>query len=153
MLDSICCVICVWLEMGNVQTSFSSESPLEQALSPLVEGFSHHLLVKGLKMGQFMFLCNLCQEVLDKTPGGHDYVWPLRDCDHLVVWDELSPTENNWRFVVYIVWLKKQPESFVKFCNLRKERKEGFDTCLKNLIDHTKNDERLQTQTERSGAV
>ena len=139
--------------MGNVHTSFSSESPLEQALTPLVEGFANHLLVKGMEVGQFVFLSNLCEEVLDKTPGGRDYVWPERNCDHLKVWDELSPTENNWRFVVYIVWLKKQPESFVKFCNLRAERKEAFDTCLKSLVDHTKHDEKLQTQKECSGAV
>ena len=139
--------------MGNVYTSFSSEAPSEQVIAPLVDGFAKGLLSAGMDFGQFTCLHKLCVEILEKNPGGEDFIWPRREVNHVKVWDEVQPHINNWRFIVYIVWLKKQSDSFAKFCRLKAERKEAFDACLKRLIKHVKHDEELQTQKELTGTV
>ena len=139
--------------MGNITTSFSSEAPTEQAVAPLMDAHVNRLLAKGMEYGQYACLGKLCEDLLAKTPGGKGYVWPGANPDNVKVWDELKPHINNWRFIVYIVWLRKQPESFAKFGKLKVERKEAFEACVKRLFEHVKHDEELQTRVESATTV
>ena len=139
--------------MGNIATSFSSEAPIEQAATPMIDALINRLLAKGVEYGQYVFLGKLCEDLLAKTPGGEEYVWPSANPDNVKVWDELKPHINNWRFIVYIVWLRKQPEPFAKFCKLKVERKEVFEACVRRLLEHVKHDEELQTRIESATTV
>ena len=143
----------VSIGMGNVLTSFSSEAPTEQAVAPLIDAFANWLLTKGMEYGQYVCLGRLCEDLLDKTPGGEEYAWPRANADPVKVWDELKPHINHWRFIVYIVWLRKRPESFAKFCKLKVERKEAFEACMKRLFEHVKHEEEFQTQKEPATTV
>ena len=53
-----------------------------------------------------------------------------KDCDATAVWDHLEPTGNVFRFLVYIMWLYKQPRAYAKFALLRQERGDEFEKCL-----------------------
>ena len=139
--------------MGEVFTSFSSEAPTERVVAPLIEAFTNRLLARGMEYGHYTCLGRLCEHLLAETPGGEDYVWPQDNADHLKVWDELEPHINNWRFIVYIVWLRKQSEPFPKFCKLKVERKEALEACTRRLYEHVRHDEELQTQEESAATV
>ena len=56
-----------------------------------------------------------------------------QDCDATKVWDHLDPTENVFRFMVYIMWLYKQPRAYRKFALLRQERGDELTKCLAAL--------------------
>ena len=56
-----------------------------------------------------------------------------KDLDAIVVWDEVDPTLNVYRFMVYILWLWNQPRAYGKFALLRQERPESWKKCLASL--------------------
>ena len=43
-------------------------------------------------------------------------------CDPVLVFDKTDVECNVWRFVVYILWLKKHPYSFDKYRLVKAER-------------------------------
>ena len=52
------------------------------------------------------------------------------DEDPLDVFDDTNVDRNVLRFVVYILWLKQQPDSFEKYLEVRKQRFDLWRRCL-----------------------
>ena len=134
--------------MGNLNaTSEEEESPVVTRAADI---FARRIVDRA----QFGIVYKLCKEILDKSPGAEDYVLPTQKAEAVGVWDHLQPWVNNWRFMVYIVWLKGQENSFEEFCKLKKERKESFEGCFTRLREHVKNLETIcETKKELAGTV
>ena len=70
---------------------------------------------------QWHHLCTRCERAMARyRVRAHDEI-PLEPhgCDPVKVFDETSVEDNVWRFVVYILWLKMQPNSFEKYLDVR----------------------------------
>lgn len=65
-------------------------------------------------------LCCKCERLVDKY-GGKDEI-PLDPDDPLEVFDDTNVENNVMRFVVYILWLKRQPDSFEKYLRVSQSR-------------------------------
>ena len=66
-------------------------------------------------------LCSKCERVFATYGGGGDEI-PKDQSDPLEVFDETDVENNVMRFVVYIMWLKGQPDSFEKYLRVRDSR-------------------------------
>ena len=80
-------------------------------------------------------LCSKCESVYarygnlgtDEIPTGN------YNEDPLDVFDDVNVTVNVMRFVVYILWLKRQPHSFDKYLNVRDRRSDLWRDCVHKL--------------------
>ena len=80
-------------------------------------------------------LCSKCENVYAKYGNlGTDEI-PTDTCDEdpLDVFDDANVTVNVMRFVVYILWLKRQPHSFEKYLNVRDRRFDLWRDCVYKL--------------------
>ena len=80
-------------------------------------------------------LCSKCQSVYDKYSNGVTVEIPKDTCDEdpLDVFDDVNVTVNVMRFVVYILWLKRQPHSFDKYLSVRDRRFDLWRDCVYKL--------------------
>jgi len=77
-------------------------------------------------------LCSKCTGVYERYGQGE----PIPDhfCDSpLEVFDYTDVEPNVMRFVVYILWLKRQPDSFEKYLEVREQRLELWRQCVYRL--------------------
>ena len=112
--------------MGNLQSSFA-------------QGIATGFVGQMINYTQFAGLYKVSKEILDATPGAMDYVFPSERANAVGVWDNTDPSVNNWRFMVYIVWLWKQLDSFEQFNKLKQDRKESLEACTQRLLEHIRN--------------
>ena len=75
-------------------------------------------------------LCSKCERVF-AAYGGDEI--PRDQFDPLEVFDETHVENNVMRFVVYIMWLKGQPDSFEKYLRVRDSRYELWRTSVYKL--------------------
>ena len=129
--------------MGNLPPGLSSENQDAALLGGLVHSVATGLatgLTTTLTKVQFEHLYKVSKELLDQTPNAADYVFPSDErTDPVGVWDHLNPAINNYRFMVYIVWLWKRSDSFEQYCKLKKDRKEALEACIQRLLEHIRN--------------
>lgn len=76
-------------------------------------------------------LCARCESVYDQY--GSTPIPELLSDDPCAVFLDTHVEANVGRFVVFILWLKKQPFSFGWYALLRKNHSELFQTCLVRL--------------------
>ena len=78
-------------------------------------------------------LCSRCHDLFEKY--GNGIVIPPCNphFDPVLVFDETDVECNVWRFVVYILWLKKHPCSFHKYCLVKAERPQSWKKSLVKL--------------------
>lgn len=140
--------------MGNTlpQTDFDEE-PAVRFMTVLAQ-----LGLKAVthKVGELEFenLTKVCKQLLDKAPGAEDYVFPTTKADPAGVWDELDPSHNNFRFMVYIVWLSKQEDSVRLYQKLKEDRTVSVKACIQRLLNHIRDVELQEiNQEEITGTV
>lgn len=82
------------------------------------------------------YICSRCMELFERDGNGIE----IPSCDPfdpmqepLKVFDETDVESNVWRFVVYILWLKKHPHSFHKYCLVKEARPELWRKSLVRL--------------------
>ena len=75
-------------------------------------------------------LCSQCERVFGAYGEGEI---PRGLFDPLEVFDETNVEVNVMRFVVYIMWLKRQPDSFEKYLRVRDSRYELWRTSVYKL--------------------
>ena len=76
-------------------------------------------------------LCARCESVYDQY--GHEPIPTFLSDDPCAVFAATDVTQNVGRFVVFILWLKKQPFSFGWYALLRKTYPDLFRECLVRL--------------------
>ena len=81
-------------------------------------------------------ICSRCKELFEKR--GNGIVIPPCDpwdtmCEPLKGFDDTDVESNVSRFVVYILWLKKHPYSFHKYCLVKEVRPELWRKSLVRL--------------------
>ena len=76
-------------------------------------------------------LCARCESVYEKF-GSTPIPTTLSD-DPCQVFLDMNVDEHVGRFVVFILWLKKQPFSFGWYALIRKNHSDLFDKCLIRL--------------------
>ena len=137
------------LGMGNSVPQSASDGPESMFVGMLAHlgmvAMSHE--VNRLEFEQ---LAKVCKEILDRTPGAEDYVFPTEKADPAGVWDEVDPSHNNFRFMVYIVWLSKQENSVPLYSKLKKDRREPVNACIQRLLKHIRD---VELQEEMAGTV
>ena len=79
-----------------------------------------------------MNLCRKCERVYRQYGEGSGEI-PLEPEDPLETFDDTNVEENVMRFVVYILWLKRQPDSFEKYLRVRDERWDLWRSCVYKL--------------------
>ena len=62
-----------------------------------------------------------CERVYHRYVEGCDEI-PTEPADPLETFDDTNVEENVMRFVVYILWLKRQSNSFEKYLRVREAR-------------------------------
>ena len=82
-------------------------------------------------LSEWNALCARCESVYEKY-GSTPIPTPLSD-DPSQVFLQTGVDEHVRRFVVFILWLKKQPFSFVWYALVRKNHPDIFDRCLIQL--------------------
>ena len=80
----------------------------------------------------WMALCRKCERVYHRYGEGSCEI-PSEIADPLETFDDTNVEENVMRFVVYILWLKRQPESFEKYLRVRDARFELWRISVYNL--------------------
>lgn len=107
------------------------------------------------KVGELEFenLTKVCKQLLDKAPGAEDYVFPTGKADPTGVWDELDPSHNNFRFMVYIVWLSKQEDSVRLYQKLKEDRTVSVKACIQRLLNHIRDVELQEINQEESAGT
>lgn len=82
-------------------------------------------------------ICSRCNDLYDRHGDGisiPDFFDPCDPkCHPLKVFDDTHVESNVWRFVFYILWLKKLPYSFHKYCLVKGARPELWKKCLVRL--------------------
>jgi len=78
-------------------------------------------------------LCSRCNELFEKYGNGIVILPCDPHCDPVPIFDETDIECNVWRFVVYILWLKKHPYSFDKYRLVRAERTQSWKKSLVKL--------------------
>lgn len=139
--------------MGNTVPQADIEEPAVTFLTVLgqlgLKAVTHQ--VDGW---EFENLTKVCKALLDKAPGAEDYVFPTGKADPVGVWDELDPSHNNFRFMVYIVWLSKQEDSVQLYQKLKKDRRVSVKACTQRLLKHIRDVELQEiNQEEITGTV
>ena len=77
-------------------------------------------------------LCYKCASVYARYGQGEPIPYDLSDSP-LEVFDYTDVEPNVMRFVVYILWLKRQPDSFKKYLEVREQRFELWRRCVYKL--------------------
>lgn len=139
--------------MGNTVPQLDSSNPAATFL-----GFFAQLGLKAVTHQvdewEFENLTKVSKDILDRAPGAEDYVFPTGKADPSGVWDELDPSHNNFRFMVYIVWLSKQENSVQLYQKLKKDRRVPLRACIQRLLDHIRDVELQEiNQEEITGTV
>ena len=81
----------------------------------------------------WMTLGRRCERVYHRyAEEGSDEI-PTEPADPLETFDDTNVEENVMRFVVYILWLKRQSNSFEKYLRVRDERWDLWRTCVYKL--------------------
>ena len=80
----------------------------------------------------WMALCRKCQRVYHRYGEGSCEI-PSEIADPLETFDDTNVEENVMRFVVYILWLKRQPDSFEKYLRVREARFDLWRISVQNL--------------------
>ena len=76
-------------------------------------------------------LCSKCERLYTKYGSGVSVPDDNpEDEDPLDVFDDTDVEQNVMRFVVYILWLKQQPDSFEKYLEVRKQRFDLWRQCV-----------------------
>lgn len=65
--------------------------------------------------------------------GGGTSEFPTDPADSLDAFDATNVTEDVMRFVVYILWLKRQPDSFEKYLRVRERRFDPWRSSVYKL--------------------
>ena len=74
-------------------------------------------------------LCERCEQIVNKY--GNDIVLPTEPHnDPLEVLKDTEIHKNVFRFVVFILWLKRQPNSFEWFLTIRERYPDLWRQCL-----------------------
>ena len=80
-----------------------------------------------------MTLSRRCERVYHRyAKEGSDEI-PTEPDDPLETFDDTNVEENVMRFVVYILWLKRQSNSFEKYLRVRDERWDLWRSCVSKL--------------------
>jgi len=77
-------------------------------------------------------LCYKCASVYARYGQGEPIPYDLSDSP-LEVFDYTDVEPNVMRFLVYILWLKRQPDSFKKYLEVREQRFELWRQCVYKL--------------------
>ena len=80
----------------------------------------------------WMRLCCKCQCVYNRYREGRGEI-PSEIDDPLETFDDTNVEENVMRFVVYILWLKRQPDSFEKYLRVREARYDLWRISVQKL--------------------
>lgn len=135
--------------MGNTVPQVASENPAATFLGVFAQ-LGLKAVTQQVDQWEFENLAKVSKEILDKAPGAEDYVFPTGKADPTGVWDELDPSHNNFRFMVYIVWLSKQENSVQLYQNLKKDRRVPLRACIQRLLNHIRD---VELQEETTGTV
>ena len=79
-----------------------------------------------------MTLGRHCERVCHRYVGGSDEI-PTEPAGPLETFDDTNVEENVMRFVVYILWLKRQSNSFEKYLRVREARFDLWRISVYNL--------------------
>ena len=77
-------------------------------------------------------LCSKCTDVYERYGRGEPIPNYFSESP-LDVFDFTNVEPNVMRFVVYILWLKRQPDSFKKYLEVREQRLELWRQCVYRL--------------------
>ena len=77
-------------------------------------------------------LCHRCERVYQRYGEGSCEI-PSEPADPLETFDDTNVEENVMRFVVYILWLKREPDSFEKYLRVREARFDLWRVSVYNL--------------------
>ena len=78
-------------------------------------------------------LCERCEQTVNKY--GKDIVLPTDSVDDpLKEFEVVNVGKNVFRFVVFILWLKRQPNSFEWFLTIRERYPDLWRQCLYRLF-------------------
>ena len=80
----------------------------------------------------WMTLGRRCERVYHRYGEGSDEI-PTEPADPLETFDDTNVEENVMRFVVYILWLKRQSDSFEKYLRVREARFDLWRISVYNL--------------------
>ena len=80
----------------------------------------------------WMTLCRRCERVYHRYRGGSCEI-PSEIDNPLETFDDTNVEENVMRFVVYILWLKRQPDSFEKYLRVREARYDLWRISVQKL--------------------
>ena len=80
----------------------------------------------------WMALCRRCERVYHRYGEGSCEI-PSELADPLETFDDTNVEENVMPFVVYILWLKRQPDSFEKYLRVREARFELWRISVYHL--------------------
>ena len=78
-------------------------------------------------------LCSKCTSVYERYGKGEPIPCTTVSDSPLEVFDYTDVEPNVMRFVVYILWLKRQPDSFKKYLEVREQRFELWRQCVYKL--------------------
>ena len=90
------------------------------------------LCVRMADRWSWMGLCRKCQRVYHRYGEGSSEI-PSEIADPLETFDDTNVEENVMRFVVYILCLKRQPDSFDKYLRVREARYDLWKISVNNL--------------------
>ena len=77
-------------------------------------------------------LCHKCERVFERYGGLYDEI-PTKFIDALVAFDETNVSKWLMLFDVYILWLKRQPNSFEEYLRVRDERLVLWRSCVYDI--------------------
>ena len=80
----------------------------------------------------WMTLGRRCERVYQRYGEGECEI-PSQPADPLETFDDTNVEENVMRFVIYILWLKRQPDSFEKYLRVREARFDLWRISVSNL--------------------
>jgi len=78
-------------------------------------------------------LCSRCHDLFEKYGNGIVISPCDHPCDPVLVFDETNVECNVWRFVIYILWLKKHPWPFHAYWLVKSERPQSWKKSLVKL--------------------
>ena len=76
----------------------------------------------------WVWLCHKCERVFER----YNEI-PTEFIDALVAFDETNVSKGVMRFAVYILWLKRQPNSFEEYLRVRDIRFDLWRSCVYNI--------------------
>lgn len=139
--------------MGNTVSQVDFEEPAVRFLGVFAQ-LGLKAVTHQVNEWEFEHLTKACKDILDRALGAEDYVFPTGKADPASVWDEVDPSHNNFRFMVYIVWLSKQEDSVRLYEKLKKDRQEPLRACIQRLLKHIRDVELQEiNQEEITGTV